>query len=824
MTKSNNHPRLDRFCRFVTRHRRAVILLMLIGTGVFSYGALRIRSEVILQDMFPYNHPYLKLYAHFSKVFGSGASGAVIALKAKNGDIFNREFLTKLQKMTQEVELWDEVYRALTVSIASPAVKVVKTLSKGEISIEPLMWPEVPKNPQEMALLKKQIFSDPAYNGTLVSRDGTAALLLTEFKENISYERAFRLLRQLTKKYTDDKTSVHIVGFPMLMGWIYSFKPHMRIVFAISIGLIILTLCLIFRNFTGMIAPIVVGLISTGIGLGFIGWTEINFSPLLYVLAFLVGARKISHAVQITHRYLEELHESGNDKIKACYETMRAMIMPNVAGVSTDAAGFLVLLLAKVVLMQQIAIIMSFWMLSIAFSAILTPIICSYIPLTGASEKWSKERTRMDWLDKANMAGARFSIGSGRYVVGLGVVALLLFCTWQSSRLKIGDPVPGSPLLFSRHPYNKDQAMINRTFDASSDNLMLFYEGSKRSVYDPVVLTTFQGFARYMKKRLPDIYKSSSSVINLVKMVDVMFHDGDKLWYQLPRNKDMLTGLMGYVRQNTDRGTLNRFIDGTLSRAQITLFFSDHTSENLLRIRDAAYDFFKTHPMKVGEGAFKLAGGRIGLEIAVNEEMKESHVKIDSMVLITIFIMCMLCFRSVVAGLMLTLPLVLANLMAFAYMSMTNIGLSINTLPVAAVGVGVGVDFAIYIYSRCIEEFPHQEGWTSTIMMAVRTSGKAVVYTGMTLILAIIPWYFLSELKFQAQMGFFLSMLLFANVVMALTLHPLLIYVIRPRFIQRGASPLKEDRPVVIGAVVNGKRKRDGKRREVNVQVSTPRL
>ena len=785
---NHNKSRLDQFCWFVTSHRLAVLLLVLIVTALFSYGAFKIQSEVILQHMFPYNHPYLGLHARFSQVFGSGASGVAIALKAKEGDIFTQSILSKLQKMTYEIELWDEVYRVLTVSIASRSTKVVKALAKGNIKIESLMWPETPKNHEEMALLKKHIFSDPAHKGTLVSRDGTAALILTEFKENISYEQAFRLLRQLAKVYTDDETSVHIVGFPQLMGWIYSFRPHMRVVFAISIGLIILILFLIFRNFTGMIAPLVVGLISTGLGLGFIGWTGINFSPLLYVLAFLVGARKISHSVQITHRYLEELNESGNDKIRACYETMRTMIMPNVAGVTTDAAGFLVLLFAKIVLMQQLAIIMSFWMMSIAFSAILTPIICSYIPLAIASEEWSKERTKMGWLDKTNMAAGRFSIGSGRYLVGLGVIVLVVICVWQASRLKIGDPTPGSPLLWPHHPYNQDQALINQTFDASSENLMLFYEGEKESVYDPIVLNTFEAFVKHMKERLPDIYKSSTSIINMVKMVNVTFHDGDKLWYQLPRNEPMLTGLMGYVKTNVGFTTTGRFVDEGMERAQITLFFSDHTSENLLRIRNAAFDFFKTHSMKIEKGDFRLAGGRIGLEIAVNEEMKRSHLIIDSMVLLTIFIMCMLCFRSIVAGLMLTLPLIIANLVAFAYMALMNIGLSINSLPVAAVGVGVGVDFAIYIYSRCMEEFPHQDGWANTIMMAVRTSGKAVVYTGLTLILAIIPWYFLSNLKFQAQMGFFLSMLLLANVVLAITLHPLLIYLIKPRFIRREAS------------------------------------
>jgi hypothetical protein len=176
------------------------------------------------------------------------------------------------------------------------------------------------------------------------------------------------------------------------------------------------------------------------------------------------------------------------------------------------------------------------------------------------------------------------------------------------------------------------------------------------------------------------------------------------------------------------------------------------------------------------------------MEMAVNDEMTRSHLLIDSTVLFAIFILCALFYRSLLAGLMLTVPLILANLLAFAYMAMANIGLSINTLPIAAVGVGVGVDFAIYIYSRCIEEFPHRNGYADTIMTAVRTSGKAVVYTGMTMILPIITWYFISDLKFQAQMGFFLAVIMLTNLVLAVTLHPLMLVTFKPAFISGQAK------------------------------------
>ena len=73
-------------------------------------------------------------------------------------------------------------------------------------------------------------------------------------------------------------------------------------------------------------------------------------------------------------------------------------------------------------------------------------------------------------------------------------------------------------------------------------------------------------------------------------------------------------------------------------------------------------------------------------------------------------------------------------------------------------------------------------------MKAVRTSGKAVVLTGMTMVLPITVWYFISDLKFQAQMGIFLAMILTTNVVLAITLHPLLLDLIKPKFISRRAA------------------------------------
>ena len=88
MTDMKVRQGLGRFCWFMTRHRLAVLLSAILLAVFLGYGVVKLRGEVILQEMFPYDHPYLKLHARFARVFGSGASGVVIGVKAREGDIF----------------------------------------------------------------------------------------------------------------------------------------------------------------------------------------------------------------------------------------------------------------------------------------------------------------------------------------------------------------------------------------------------------------------------------------------------------------------------------------------------------------------------------------------------------------------------------------------------------------------------------------------------------------------------------------------------------------------------------------------------------------
>ena len=105
-----------------------------------------------------------------------------------------------------------------------------------------------------------------------------------------------------------------------------------------------------------------------------------------------------------------------------------------------------------------------------------------------------------------------------------------------------------------------------------------------------------------------------------------------------------------------------------------------------------------------------------------------------------------------------------------------------NTLPVTSVGLGVGVDYAIYMLDRIREEVKHRS-LDDAIVVSMRTTGAAILFTAAMIVGGIVWWIKGSSLRFNSDMALLLCMLLMSNMVGAVTVIPLMIRLLRPRFI-----------------------------------------
>ena len=100
------------------------------------------------------------------------------------------------------------------------------------------------------------------------------------------------------------------------------------------------------------------------------------------------------------------------------------------------------------------------------------------------------------------------------------------------------------------------------------------------------------------------------------------------------------------------------------------------------------------------------------------------------------------------------------------------------------VGIGFGIDYGLYLVSRMVEEYRAGISLPEAVRLAVATSGKAVTFTAITMILGTLLWT-LSNLRFDSEMGLLLALWMGVSFLATVTLLPVMVVMLKPRFILR---------------------------------------
>ena len=781
--------------------RIPILILSFILTIVFGYGVTKLEFRVKLTDMLPPASPFVKLDQQFGKMFGS-FNFFTVQISVKEGDIFTYDSLTALGKLTDDIYFMPDVKRSLVWSLTLNKCKEIKGKT-GEFFVNAFMWPHVPDTKEGLERVKKAIASSDIYNGMLISKDYKAALITGYVKDDYDTKRFFEDLLKFKDKYEkeDNNIEIKMIGRPVMMGWIYHHFPEMFVIFGITIFLIMAILSVSFRSWQGLAVPLFAGILSTVWGLGMIGLLGVNLNPLMVVLPFLMGSRALSHAVQITSRYLEEYSRS-NDVRSATYITIDSMFLPNASAIASDVAGFMTLTLASILLIQDIGISMTLWMIGVFFiTAVLTPIVCMYLP--SLPEKRIKKilgagTEKGDVVDRMLVAITRFSIAkSVRLPIVLGMIIIVVGGWALASKTEFGDLLPGTPILWPDSEYNQAADEINKRYlKAGSDKFQLFIEGEKPgTIFSAEALKLMVKLDNFYRKQFPETYAGCDTVDAIVKTINRELHEGDAGWTYIPSNPEMIATCLGFYLRKLNAGDFDCYADKHLKYANITYYFRNHMPHTVDNVVDQTRDFLKTQSPLPG-AEVKMCGGNIGIEYAKNHELARVHYHIVGGVLVLIFLLCVATFRSLVAGVFLIIPLLASNAIALSYMSLKGIGISISTLPVITVGLGVGIDFGIYLYSRYIEEYKSKKDLEQAVFVGNYTAGKGVFFTAVTLILPVALWYLLSGIKFQGEMGLFLAILLTVNLISCLIFHPAITSLIKPKFVIQPSGGEQEEEAV----------------------------
>ncbi|TPQ32889.1 efflux RND transporter permease subunit [Cupriavidus pinatubonensis] len=777
--------RLERFVESCINRRAWVAGIFFLVTAAMLAIATKVEVRTVFEDLLPRSHPYIQVHEQYKHAFG-GSNVVSIVLEAERGDIFSTPFLNKVKQVTTALQQVDGANQFQIVSLASRKLKEIRG-STDAIDSNPLMWPDVPQDQAGIDKLKQAVLNNPLVYGAYVSRDLKSALVTVDFYENAAdYNKIFPQVMSIADSVRGDGVRVRVTGEPILYGWVKHFLPETLQIFLFTIGCLVLLLFLIARTWRGTLLPLLAGVSSAAWALGTARLLGFNLDPLVIVIAFLITARAISHAVQLVSRFDEELATGVPTTRAAAKASMLQLFKPGMLGVVADAGCMIVVVLTPIPLMHKVSIIGTVWVMTIAISAcVMTPVLLSWVRYPrGYAHGLDLGR----YLDRVLDICVRTATTRWRYAVLTATVAVFGVSAWYAARIQVGDAQPGSPILWQDSSYNRDAAAINRQFQGA-DRLYAVFSGRKpNAVKEPHVLESMTGLQRYMAAQ-PEI-GGSMSIADVIPMVRRVLNENNPRYLEPGRTAEENGELMYMFVSGSDPGDMARFTDTQSKDASVTFFFRDHRGDSIRTAMARLKAYVDAHPL--AEGTYRLAGGLVGVLAAVNEVILAGQIESIALALLVLVVCCAVAYRSMTAGIFFMVPVILSNTITFSYMAWKGIGMNLSTLPVAALGIGLGVDYAFYIVDGIKEKLAEGKDLTAATIASLHGAGRGVMVTALTLTTSVVLWC-ASSLRFQADMGVLMAIWLFVSAVSALFIMPAMVLVFRPAFIVRTAEKREAD-------------------------------
>ena len=751
--------------RVLIANRVIFMSLLLIFTAFMAYNASQLRLDAGFEKTLPYKHPYIKVFKEYEEM--AGANRIIVAVRAREGDIFTPEFLSVLKKVTDEVFFINGVDRRTVSSIWTANVRYMEVVEDG-IYADNVMPARYDGSPEQIVQIRENVLK-AGIVGRLVANDFTAAIVSAQLlevnpktKERLDYFRVASDLEHIVRdKFQDENFDIHILGFAKVVGDIGDGLLGVLTFFAIS-GVIIIFLVYFYSHswiltFSALLCSGVAVVWQLG-GLTLLGY---GIDPMSILVPFLVFAIGASHGVQMINGFGSEMFQ-GATPIDAAREAFAKLMVPGTTALVTDVIGFSLLYLIKIRMIEELAIAASLGVGLILFSNLfLLPLILSYVNVgENYRDKIHKSSIQREpiWNFLSNFAKPGVAL-----VTILIAAAIYVGAVYQGQKLKIGDLHAGAPELHAESRYNQDVDIITKKFAIGVDTMVIIVTTPEQACVKWVYMDILDRFTWHLQN--VEGVQSVSSLSVIGKGLATAWSEGNLKWTTLPRNEFSLVQAMMEVRTTT--GTLN----DECTVLPVIVFTDGHKADTIANVVAAVKEFREENARDDME--FKLASGNVGVMAGINEAVASQQLPILIYVYAAIIGLCMLTFRGWRGMACIVLPLSMMSACGYAVMTYLEIGLKVATLPVVALAVGIGVDYGIYIYSRLEVYLAEGMELVDAYSQTLRETGSAVIFTGMTLGIGVSTWTF-SELKFQADMGLLLTFMFLVNMIGAITILPAL--------------------------------------------------
>ena len=708
------------------------------------------------------NDKEFEYYNSYSKLFKS-ENFLILAIENKNE--IDKEFINNFESISSKIlklELVTKVFSFIDAPILFLNNISISNLNSNKIE-------NLRNSNLEINDVIKEFTNNPVYVDQIINKEATVFSIIIYLKKNLELIKAKENYENLIiskKEYLEIKTindekrndlinnirniikeaknkhSYYLGGVEMIANDVINFVKNDILIFSISvIIIIILVLFFIFRQIIWVIICLLSSSYSIVIIFGILGLTQIevtaissNFSALIFILS-------ISMNIHIINYY--KLIENNDSNLT---NTLKNMFWPCLYTTLTTMVAFGSLIITDIKPIIDFGFIM--------IIALTISLICSFtiLPLLILIFPTNFKLNKNKYILKVNFI--TFVKNHPRKIV---IVSLFLFITSIGGAFKLGVENSFVNYFKKNTEIYKGMKLIDEELGGTTplDIILTFNENNQISITDNDINVEFNDdldfeddffgddiftdgitnnwFSDEKLEMISIIHKylesrneigKVQSIMSLIQLANLINEKSLDIFE--------LSVLYQEIPDNYKEDLIYPYLLIDKNMAKISARIKD--SENINRkniIEEIRYFIEKNKNTSLD--TYRV-NGLLVLYNNMLDSLFDSQIKSLGFVIILIFLMFLILFKSIKLSILAIIPNIFASTFILGIIGYLSIPLDIMTITIAAITIGIAVDNTIHYLYR-FREFKKSKTMIESINLTNLSAGLAVLTTSITIAL-----------------------------------------------------------------------------------------
>lgn len=767
---------LERATRFALDRPRTIIAATVFVTAVFALQFPRIVIDTDPENMLEPDQPDRVFYDEIKKDFG--VHDLIVVGIVDERDVFRTESLERIAEATTEILQIPGVIAPDVISLTT--TNNVKS-SGGLLNIRPVVE-EIPRTPEAIEALRRDIAENPFLHEKIASEDGTAVALYVPIQEKrMSYRVAGEIAAILDRHLLPGQRR-HLAGLPVAEDTFgHEMFVQMAAVAPMAFMAVMILVFLLFRRIAFLIPVGMDAMFSVIWAMGLLIGTGNTVHIMSSMIPVFLMPSAITDDMHILSAFFDRYRVLGKDKRRAVLEAMQPIYRPMLFAALVTAVGFASLALADIPPVRVFGLFVAFGcVVDWVFSMTVVPAVISLM---------SEERLRKI-LPRAQKAGTTFldrllrSIGNFAFTrakaVLLAGIVFTLAAVWGVLQIQVND----NPVRWFKayHPMRVADSVMNRLFGGTYMAYLVVDGGADEAIKRPEVMSYIARLQEDLEKD-PVVGKTSSAA-DIVKRINLVLHDSDPGYNVIPDSADAVGQFLFLFQSSGDPGDLNNFLNPAARRASIWVQMKGGDNRQMQAVEDRVSAFLRENPPpesvtlrwsgltyinKIWQGL--MVSGMSGRAIPGS--------------FLVVFLLMVIAFRSLPLGALSMIPMGLAILFSYGLVGWAGKDFDMPIAVCSSIALGMGIDLAIHFLERFREHYGKHRNLEASTRHMFGEPGRAIARNAVVITLGFLPLV-VSSLTPYVTVGLFFAMLMVFSTLGTIYILPAALrlagpYILRER-------------------------------------------